>query len=163
MLLGILSDTHLETPGIGGLPDWVVGALTGVDLILHAGDIETDGVLLELEGIAPVRAVRGNCDLDLPGLPGLRIVPIPGYGAILMAHKLEDAMRSGLLGGSHHVRGIVHGHTHRAEFRNTFSPWVLNPGSPLKPRGGPASVAILRIDGEELDAAFRFRPGSADE
>ncbi|HOY66711.1 MAG TPA: YfcE family phosphodiesterase [Candidatus Ozemobacteraceae bacterium] len=163
MLLGILSDTHLDTPGIGGLPDWVVSAFSGVDLILHAGDIETDGVLLELEGIAPVRAVRGNCDFDLPGLPTIRTVPIPDYGVILLAHKLEDAMRSGLLGGSVRVRGIVHGHTHRAEFRNTLSPWVLNPGSPLKPRGGAASVALLRIEGEHLEAAFRFRPGSADE
>ncbi|HOT28689.1 MAG TPA: metallophosphoesterase family protein [Candidatus Ozemobacteraceae bacterium] len=160
MLLGIISDTHLEPSNGAGLPDWIVEAFAGVDLILHAGDIESDALLLELEAIAPVQAVRGNCDVDLPALPVTRAIPVPGYGIILMAHRPEDALRRLMTG----VRGIIHGHTHKAEFRTHTSPWVLNPGSPTKPRGGgKPSVALLTVIGEEVQAAFRFRPGSADE
>jgi len=160
VLLGIISDTHLRPPTGAGLPDWIAEAFAGVDLILHAGDIESDGLLLELEAIAPVQAVRGNCDFDLPALPVTRAIPVPGYGIILMAHRLEDALQRLMTG----VRGIIHGHTHKAEFRTHTSPWVLNPGSPSKPRGGSKpSVALLRVFGEEVQATFRFRPGSADE
>lgn len=160
MLVGIISDTHLVPPFGAGLPDWIFTAFTGVDLILHAGDIESGGLLLELESIAPVQAVRGNCDVDLPGLPIVRAVPIPGYGNILMAHRLDDALRSLMPG----VRGIIHGHTHKAEFRTNARPWVLNPGSPRKPRGGSRpSVALLSVVGEEVEATFRFPPGMADE
>jgi len=160
MLLGIISDTHLEPPAGEGLPDWVFAAFAGVDLILHAGDIESDGLLLELESIAPVQAVRGNCDFDLSGLPVAKAIPIPGYGTVLLAHHLEEALRS----TGPWIRGIIHGHTHKAEFRNSIKPWILNPGSPTKPRGGSRpSVALLTFIGGEVEATFRFRPGSSDE
>ncbi len=44
-------------------------ALSGVELILHAGDVGGDEILMELGLIAPVRAVYGNT--DAPGQPGL--------------------------------------------------------------------------------------------
>ena len=37
----------------------------GVDHILHAGDIGPPGVVLQLEKIGPVTAVRSNCDLEV--------------------------------------------------------------------------------------------------
>lgn len=42
----------------GGLFD----ALEGVDELLHAGDITWPDALIELQAIAPVTAVRGDCD-----------------------------------------------------------------------------------------------------
>ena len=59
MKLGIISDTHdLLRPE-------VLAALTGVDAILHAGDINSQQILDQLQTIAPVYAVRGNADLCL--------------------------------------------------------------------------------------------------
>src|SRR5215207_9794683 len=58
MLLGLISDTH------GMMRPEALRALSGVDLILHAGDVGGPGVLDALRGIAPVYAVRGNVDLD---------------------------------------------------------------------------------------------------
>ncbi len=56
MILGILSDTHgFWHPA---LPE----AFTGVDLILHAGDVGSLKVLQHLESLAPVHAVYGNVD-----------------------------------------------------------------------------------------------------
>ena len=55
----------------GYLDPRVPPALKGVDLILHAGDIGAEGVLVALASIAPVTAVAGNNDANLAqlGLP----------------------------------------------------------------------------------------------
>ena len=57
-VVGVISDTH------GYLYPEVKQALQGVDHIIHAGDIGSPQVLAELRAIAPVTAVRGNCDYD---------------------------------------------------------------------------------------------------
>lgn len=56
MVIGILSDTH------GYFHPALPTYLTGVDVILHAGDIGTEDVLDRLEALAPTRAVWGNID-----------------------------------------------------------------------------------------------------
>ena len=60
MKIGVISDTHnLVRPE-------VFNAFDGVDLIAHAGDIGDQDVLIELETLAPVKAVLGNNDWGLP-------------------------------------------------------------------------------------------------
>ena len=54
--IGIISDPH------GSTPTDVFDKLNGVDCILHAGDLGSPDVLLDLEVIAPVHAVCGNID-----------------------------------------------------------------------------------------------------
>lgn len=54
--IGILSDTH------GYLSPQAFDFFSQCDEIWHAGDIGRDDVLIELQAIAPVRAVYGNCD-----------------------------------------------------------------------------------------------------
>jgi len=56
MTLGILSDTH------GYFHPALEDFLTGLDLLLHAGDIGSVAVLDRLEALAPTRAVWGNVD-----------------------------------------------------------------------------------------------------
>ncbi len=56
MLVGILSDTH------GYYHPALDDVLSGVDLILHAGDVGTLRILHRLERLAPVHAVWGNVD-----------------------------------------------------------------------------------------------------
>lgn len=56
MRIGIISDTHgFFHPAV---PDY----FSGLDLILHAGDVGTGDVLNALEELAPTRAVWGNVD-----------------------------------------------------------------------------------------------------
>jgi len=57
--IGVLSDTH------GFLDPRVETLFAGVDHILHAGDIGYATIILELEFLAPVTAVLGNCDDEL--------------------------------------------------------------------------------------------------
>ncbi|MFQ6101635.1 MAG: YfcE family phosphodiesterase [Anaerolineae bacterium] len=63
LTVGLLSDTHIPHR-LDRLPDAVLDALAGVDLILHAGDVDDPVALEPLRGIAPVHAVRGNVHLQ---------------------------------------------------------------------------------------------------
>jgi predicted phosphodiesterase len=89
---GLLSDTHIPHR-LKRLPSAVLDALNGVDVILHAGDVDDPAALESLRSIAPVHAVRGNFHiLDLSD----------GGSALPVAIKLELAGRRILL---------THGHT----------------------------------------------------
>jgi predicted phosphodiesterase len=57
--VGLLSDTHMPYR-MRRLPEAVWDALVGVDLILHAGDVDEPPLLGPLRSIAPVHGVRGN-------------------------------------------------------------------------------------------------------
>ena len=52
--IGLISDTH------GLLRASAMHALEGVELILHAGDVGSRDILIELRALAPVQAVIMN-------------------------------------------------------------------------------------------------------
>ena len=54
--IGVIWNTH------GRLDRKIVRLFAGVDHILHAGDVGDKNVLRDLERIAPLTAVAGNCD-----------------------------------------------------------------------------------------------------
>jgi uncharacterized protein len=60
MKIGLISDTH------NYLDPRVPEIFTGVEHILHAGDVGLSSLIVELEQIAPVTAVIGNTDEGLP-------------------------------------------------------------------------------------------------
>jgi putative phosphoesterase len=91
LTVGLLSDTHIPHR-LERLPEAALDALAGVDLILHAGDVDDPAALEPLRAIAPVHAVRGN----------LHIQDLSDGGAMLPAVvELELA--------GHHVV-VTHGH-----------------------------------------------------
>src|SRR5215475_6800356 len=57
-VVGVIADTH------GLLRPQALAALTGVDLIVHAGDIGSAALLDDLAAIAPVLSVLANHDRD---------------------------------------------------------------------------------------------------
>jgi putative phosphoesterase len=57
--MGLLSDTHIPHR-MKHLPQAALDALAGVDVILHAGDVDDPAALEPLREIAPVHAVSGN-------------------------------------------------------------------------------------------------------
>lgn len=121
--LGLISDTH------GLVRPEVFGALAGVELILHAGDVG-DGVLEEIGAIAPVEAVFGNTDdPDDPRLHqsierligGLRVHVSHG-------HELGSPTPERLL-ATYDADVIVYGHTHQQQVVESNSRLVVNPGA----------------------------------
>jgi putative phosphoesterase len=81
--IGLLADTHCRAPDGGDLPQAVLDALRGVDLILHLGDAGERGVLDRLAGLAPVLATRGGHDpeSDPRQVRGARVLET-GRGAL---------------------------------------------------------------------------------
>ncbi len=145
-LFGLISDTH------GHPHPRAFQALHGVEAILHAGDVEKEDSLRDLEALAPVFAVAGNCDIPSARLPSIRAETMP-FGLAIIAHGHRssapaEAESLARLLGARRPRLILHGHTHRREARWIGDVFVVNPGpcSAKSRRGDPPGAAILRWD-----------------
>jgi len=105
LTVGVVSDTH------GLVRPETLRALSGADVILHAGDVGGAQVLEALSRLAPVIAVRGNVDTDSFGrlLPERRRLD-PGGVPLLLLH---DRAALGADPGSEGIRVVVFGHSHR--------------------------------------------------
>ncbi len=150
--IGVLSDTH------GIVPAGIAGRFSGVDAILHAGDIGEPEVLETLRAIAPLVAVRGNMDFGpwartLPDRAVLEAGPV----LILVVHDRTDLRRGE---ASPPARVVVSGHTHRPEIAEENGVLYLNPGSAGFPRRGePATLALIRIQNGGAEAELIYLPG----
>ena len=136
--IGVISDTH------GLLRPQAVEALRGVELILHAGDVGVPDVLERLREIAPVRAVRGNVDIDpwARRLPETDLVEVAGV-SLFMLHNLAELDLEPKAAG---VRAVIFGHSHRPEATLKDGILYLNPGAAGPRRFSlPFSVARLTI------------------
>lgn len=149
MRIGLISDTH------GLVRPELFGALAGVDLILHAGDVGANDVLAELATIAPVRAVFGNT--DVPGRTDLveRIDEMFEQVRVVVTHghELGRPTPPMLVSAYMHADVIVYGHTHQQLITRAARRMVVNPGAagPQRFRLVP-SVALMQIDGRTFDA-----------
>ena len=147
MRVGLVSDTHgLADPR---LPE----VLGGCALVLHAGDVVKEAVLAALGGIAPVTAVRGNCDAgtSLERLPETAIVPLGDLTALLV-HDLGPRERpappAAALLARAHPQIVVHGHSHRPGAVVVGATLFVNPGSAGPRRFSlPRAAAVLTVRG----------------
>jgi len=148
--IGIISDTH------GLLRPEAVRELTGVDHILHAGDIGDDQILAALRQLAPVTAIRGNVDVSgaCGALPATEMVELGGC-VFYLVHAIQDLDIQPAAAGVH---AVVYGHSHRAEVKDNNGILYLNPGSAGPRRfdlpitlahavveGGAVRVRIVRL------------------
>lgn len=145
MDIGIISDTH------GMLRSEALTAFAGCGLILHAGDVGSRAVLEALGAIAPVVAVRGNCDRGpwAQGLSATEVAEADGR-LIYLLHDLGELDLDPPAAG---FRVVVSGHSHRSSVQERRGVLYLNPGSAGPCRFKlPVTVARLRFDGERTDA-----------
>ncbi|MFZ7126801.1 MAG: metallophosphoesterase family protein [Desulfobacterales bacterium] len=136
--LGIISDTH------GYLPQGVSEVFHGMDLILHAGDIDKPGLLESVRRIAPVAAVKGNMDTGgwAAALKSAELIEVGG----VLIFILHDRSRIDLDPLAAGIQVVISGHTHRPEAERDSGVFYLNPGSASFPRFGLLpTVAILEI------------------
>lgn len=137
-LVGVISDTH------GLLRPQAMEALRGSQLIIHAGDIGAAEILRRLEEIAPVRAVRGNIDVQpwAKALPEFEVVEAGG-ASLYVLHDVKQLDLSPRAGG---FAAVISGHSHRAGKQVRDRVLYFNPGSAGPRRFRlPVSVGRLRI------------------
>lgn len=136
--VGLISDTH------GKLDPRVLEVFRAekVLAIVHAGDVGADHVLYELETVAPVTAVLGNCDHIVPGWDLARMARATVAGVRLLAiHDFHDL---GPVPGD--VDVVVCGHSHQPRNEWHGRALVVNPGSASQRRRAPAcSVGVLDV------------------
>ena len=138
-MIGVISDTH------GLLRPEAFAALQESTLILHAGDVGPPEIIEELERIAPVHVVRGNCDHGpwAQTLPETEVIGVDKTN-IYMIHDL------GLLDLNPEASGfalVIYGHSHHPNIEERDGVLYLNPGSAGPKRFSlPISVAHLHLD-----------------
>ncbi len=65
--IGLLSDTHFSAEDGSDVPQVLLDALRGCDLIVHLGHISSAASLDKLASVAPVRAVQTELDDQIMG------------------------------------------------------------------------------------------------
>ena len=177
--IGVLSDTHLPYR-MQRLPDEVLRLFQGVDLIVHAGDVDRIEYVKPLADIAPLHAVRGNLhftDLSDGGrdLPVELRLTVAGR-SLVVNHggwpdfwtKASDWMVENLLQRSKdHLNRriaarlaqrypqadiIIFGHSHRPYRAWHDGTLLFNPGAVCPTPGQTPSVGKLHLKADTIQA-----------
>jgi putative phosphoesterase len=145
--IGLISDTH------GLLRPEAIRALSGVQHIIHAGDIGGPEILEKLRAIAPVDAVRGNND------KGAWAAQIPLYLALelegVSIHVLHDVKEMDVDPRAAGFNVVVSGHSHKPMVTERDGVQFVNPGS-AGPRRFSLPVTIARLDVTMDEGRARF-------
>jgi putative phosphoesterase len=134
--IGIISDTH------GLLRPEAERRLTGVDHIVHAGDIGRPEIIDTLRRIAPVTAIRGNVDRgewarEYPDTKPVRLARKQIY--VLHDLKTLQVDPAG-------IDVIISGHSHVPKIDTVGGVLYLNPGSAGRRRFRlPITLATLEV------------------
>lgn len=158
MKLGLIADTHM--PGsIDALWPQASEALSGVDVILHAGDLHTLDIVDHLSDIAPTYVARGNGDLDIEDdrLRDKWSLTFADVSIGLIHHfpspqrkspeHLEKYLNKHFPDKRPDV--LIYGHTHLEDVRAVDGTLFINPGSPTLPRNQSlrlGTIALLDIE-----------------
>jgi hypothetical protein len=141
MHIAVISDTHMPR-GSRRLPPACLERLAAADLIVHAGDLSTLGVLRELERLGPVIAVCGNVDdAELRAiLPDTRVISVADGVEVAVIHdagpsrRRLERMRARFPGAA----AVIFGHSHLPLHERAPDGFQLfNPGSPTERRRAP--------------------------
>ncbi|MCX7747357.1 MAG: metallophosphatase family protein [Clostridia bacterium] len=159
--IGVLSDTHIPKKG-KVLPKAIIEGLQDVELIVHAGDINKDYVIYELQEIAPVEAVAGNTDDDyMEGLFGRKkVIDIEGYKIGLIhgdggSGSTLDRVKKAFV--HERVSCVVFGHSHIPYCEVIDGILYFNPGSPTdKRRQKLFSYGILRLTKTGIEGEIKY-------
>lgn len=156
MRAAVISDTH------GLLRPEILEIIKGCDVILHAGDIDGQGVIDQLKAIAPAYFVRGNADKEWASeLPRELDITLSGF-RIYMVHNKKH-IRPDLQG----IDFVIYGHSHKYEMVEKDGCTYLNPGS-CGPRRFHLAVTMMvltlhpeahRFEVEMMDCSPQVKSG----
>ena len=156
MKIGILSDTHGSIAAVRK----VLAAAPPVECWIHCGDYAADANALHNITNQTVYSVSGNCDVmrgPVEAKPDC-FLEIEGFklwvthGHLYMG-ETRDISELAWWGQSMGQDIVIFGHTHVPVFRQVSGIWLLNPGSPSRPRGkGHAGFAVLTLNRGQMPA-----------
>ena len=148
--IGVISDTHIPDGGMH-IPGKVLNAFKQVDLIIHAGDIVSLGVIDELKSVcAKVVVVVGNMDQEevkkkyplkqVLEILGHRVGLVHGAGfALNLLQLLKDTFRLD------NCDLIIFGHSHKPMNERIGGVLFFNPGSATDLSAAYNSYGIIEL------------------
>jgi putative phosphoesterase len=144
-----LADTHAPRRW-RSCPPQVAAYLRGVDLILHAGDVCTAGVLDELAAFAPVQVVCGNNDgpdVAAWGAPESLELDVEGLRVAMVHDSGPAAGRTARMRRRFPTAElVVFGHSHIPLDQTGDGVRIFNPGSPTDRRRQPhGTLGVLQV------------------
>ena len=120
-MIGLISDTH------GLMRQEALTALSGSDLIIHAGDVGKPEIIEQLRALAPVVAVRGNIDKG-PWASRLPVTAVAEARSALI-YILHDIQQLDLAPRAAGFNIVVSGHSHRTLWRDVFESRECRPSA----------------------------------
>lgn len=144
--IGLISDTHMPHRR-RALPAAVFDLLSGVDVVLHGGDVGELWVLEQLSRIAPVFAVFGNDEPEETRKTLPHMIPFNAGGRHMLlvhGHALDTEFEFRLraetdwapklrfwssYGRDHGADIVIYGHTHIPGVIETEGVTLINPGA----------------------------------
>ena len=155
MKIGIISDTHGSMAAIRK----VLATAPPVECWIHCGDYAMDANALHNMINQTVYAVSGNCDVmrgPVEAKPDC-FLEIEGFklwvthGHLYMGETRQISELAWW--GQSMEQDIVIFHTHVPVFKQISGIWLLNPGSPARPReGSHAGFAVLTLNRGHMPA-----------
>ncbi len=150
----MLADTHVRADRRRDLPGVVWCAAQEADVILHAGDVLTGGLLDDLTALAPVHAVLGNNDWGLEGrLPETLELDLDGLAVALIHDSGPTKGRPARLRRRFPDADlVVFGHSHQPlDEAGDAGQRLFNPGSCTERRRAPhRTYGLLHIESARL-------------
>ena len=166
--IGVVADTHVPDR-VGALHPDIISTFKElkVQLIIHAGDISSPEIIIQLKEVAPVEFVQGNRDWwrfkNLPaekiiGVNEVKIMITHGHGHLLsyfwdkfpyflLGYRFERFLKK-FSKYKDNFDIIVFGHSHHAENRWVDGKLYFNPGSAYDPGtdNQRPSIGLIEID-----------------
>lgn len=166
--IGVLADNHSRTPDGSDVPQSVLDAFAGVDLIVHCGDAGSWGTLDRLETVAPVLGVLGGHNgkgddkriagdrrvLDVGGLRAGVVHDLVHFGlttesAPTFKPTSDDLAKALATFFGEPVDVLLYAGTHIPRIAWASGILLVNGGSPTlpndRPQGSPGTVAVVEV------------------
>jgi putative phosphoesterase len=155
MKVAVIADTHTRGQS-RPVPAGAWPFLETADHILHAGDVVEPALLDELNSLAPLSVVMGNCDaFDVRAWGAREDVTLELGGVeIAMVHDsgAKDGRRARMRKRFPSARVVVFGHSHLPVNDDDGDLLLFNPGSATWKRMAPyTSMGLLWIDDGKVE------------
>jgi putative phosphoesterase len=158
--VGFLADTHIRKNDGSDLPDWVLKAFKGVDLIVHLGDVGKKVCVDRLSEVAPVMVqTEDRKGYQVAGSKDAGVYAVGGFGLTFNLAQpdkkitvssdgiafADDMGKLLLKRFKQDVRGVAFAATHEPMHLTYDGVVFFNPGSPTLPMTAPGTVAVLDL------------------
>lgn len=155
LVIGIISDTHRHKFIIAE----AVKKMGDVDMIVHLGDNVDDVGEIEKLFKGKIINVKGNCDYS-NSVPSERIEIIENKKIFMThGHKYNvkyDLNRLRYRAMELEVDIALFGHSHVSEIVYEQGVWFINPGSAALARDGKNTIAIIKLEKNNISPEIRL-------